>query len=200
MPEEITPDASSSFQDSLPIHPDVLTSELTILRIQYEQFYHPPLKTVEDSKAFRDGMLTKNEGGGHIKNLYLRDNKKNNFLAVIQEDRKVDLKELAYLMQSGRLSFGSADRLFENLGVRPGAVSPLSMITGVQKGVKLAIDGDLLQMAKIYMHPLVNDRTICMVPEDLNKYFEYLGLQPIKINFTNTKEKELIEGEDVIVD
>mgnify|MGYP001998666344 CR=1 FL=1 len=185
MSEEITPDASSLFQDFLPVHPDVLTSDLRNLKIQFEQFEHPPLKTVEDSKAYRDGMLAKQEGGGHIKNLYLRDHKKNNFLAVIQEDRNVDLKELADLMQSGRLSFGSADRLLENLGVRPGAVTPLSMITGVYKGVKLAIDGDLFQMAKIYMHPLVNDRTISMVPGELNKYLEYLRVQPIKLNFAN---------------
>jgi Ala-tRNA(Pro) deacylase len=185
MSEELTPDASSLFQDSLPVHPDVLTSDLRTLKIQFEQFDHPPLKTVEVSKAYRDGMLTKHEGGGHIKNLYLRDHKKNNFLAVIQEDQKVDLKELADLIQSGRLSFGSADRLLENLGVRPGAVTPLSMITGVHKGVKLAIDGDLFQMAKIYMHPLVNDRTISIVPEEMNKYLEYLGVQPIKLNFAN---------------
>ncbi len=185
MSEEITPDASSLFQDSLPIHPDMLISDLTTLKIQFEQFNHPPFKTVEDSKAHRDGMLTKHEGGGHIKNLYLRDHKKNNFLAVIQEDRTVDLKELADLMQSGRLSFGSADRLLENLGVRPGAVTPLSMITGVHKGVRLAIDSDLFQMAKIYMHPLVNDRTLSMVPEELNKYLEYLGVQPIKVTLAN---------------
>ena len=185
MPEEITLDASSLFQDSLPIHPDVLTSNLRTLNIQFEQFYHPPLKTVGESKAHRDGMLTKREGGAHIKNLYLRDHKKNNFLAVIQEDREVKLKELAVLMHSGRLSFGSADRLLENLGVRPGAVTPLSMITGVHKGVKLAIDGDLFRMAKIYLHPLVNDRTISMTPEEMNKYLEYLGVKPIILNFAN---------------
>ena len=76
MPEEITLDASSLFQDSLPIHPDVLTSDLRTLKIQFEQFEHPPLKTVGESKAHRDGMLTKREGGAHIKNLYLRDHKK----------------------------------------------------------------------------------------------------------------------------
>jgi Ala-tRNA(Pro) deacylase len=89
------------------------------------------------------------------------------------------------LMHSGRLSFGSADRMLENLGVRPGAVTPLSMITGVHKGVTLAIDGDLFRMAKIYLHPLVNDRTISMTPEEMNKYLEYLGVKPIILNFAN---------------
>jgi hypothetical protein len=35
------------------------------------------------------------------------------------------------------------------------------------------------------MHPLVNDRTLSMVPEELNKYLEYLGVQPIKVTLAN---------------
>jgi Ala-tRNA(Pro) deacylase len=66
--------------------------------------------------------------GIHIKNLYLRDRKKRNFLIVAQEDRVIDLKNLDQKIGCDRLSFGSADRLFEMLGVRPGAVSPLTVI------------------------------------------------------------------------
>ena len=183
MSEEILPDASSLFQDSLPIHPDVVISHLRSLNISFNQFRHPPLNTVSESKLCRDNMLTKNEGGGHIKNLYLRDHKKNNYLIVIQEDRKVDLKHLAPSIQSGRLSFGSADRLLENLGVRPGAVTPLSMVTGVHKGVKFFMDSILFEAEKIYMHPLVNDRTISMKPSELINYLDFLGVNPAKLNF-----------------
>ena len=79
MIEDFTPDASSLFQESLPIHPDTVISQLKSLKITIEQFKHPALKTVSDSKSHRHNMLTKNEGGGHIKNLYLRDHKKNNY-------------------------------------------------------------------------------------------------------------------------
>lgn len=185
MSEETMPDASSLFQDSLPIHPDTLISDLNKLKIRIKHFSHPPLKTVEESKICRNGMLAKNEGGGHIKNLFLRDHKKNNFLVVLQEDRNVNLKDLSTLMQSGRLSFGSAERLLVNLGVRPGAVTPLSMITGARKGVKLAIDSELFEMKYIYMHPLVNDRTISMTPEELNIYLENLGVKLNQLTFTN---------------
>ena len=185
MTEAIMPDASSLFQDSLPVHPESLISQLNALNITFEQFTHPPLKTVDDSKEHRQNMLTKQNGGGHIKNLYLRDHKKNNFLAVIQEDQNVDLKELAQMMQSGRLSFGSADRLLENLGVRPGAVTPLSMITGANKGVAIAIDTRLFNVEKIYMHPLVNDKTLSMTPEQLQLFLTHLEVQPINLVFTN---------------
>jgi len=35
-----------------------------------------PLKTVAASKSVQDMFLNSNEGGGHIKNLFLRDHKK----------------------------------------------------------------------------------------------------------------------------
>ncbi len=183
MSKEIIPDASSTFQETLPVHPDEVFSQLKSLKISIKSFNHPPLNTVSDSKLYRGKMLAKNEGGGHIKNLYLRDHKKKNYLVVIQEDRTVDLKQLAILMQAGRLSFGSADRLLENLGVRPGAVSPLSMVTGVHKGVKFFIDGELFETNTIYMHPLVNDFTISMMPSELNCYLEFLGVHSNKLNF-----------------
>ena len=183
MIEEVIPDASSLFQESLPIHPDILISQLESLEITIEQFKHPALKTVSDSKLYRHNMLTKNEGGGHIKNLYLRDHKKNNYLVVAQEDKNIDLKELGILIKSGRLSFGSAVRLFENLGVRPGAVTPLSMVTGVHNGVKVFVDEELLEVKKIYMHPLVNDYTISITPGELDIYLDYLGVQLNKLSF-----------------
>ena len=183
MSKEISPDASSIFQETLPVHPDVVISQLRRLKISIKQFNHPPLSTVSDSKLYRQNMLEKKEGGGHIKNLYLRDHKKNNYLVVIQEDQTVDLKQLALLMQAGRLSFGSADRLLENLGVRPGAVTPLSMVTGVRKGVKFFIDGELFKANRLYMHPLVNDRTISMMPTELNYYLEFLGVHSTKLKF-----------------
>ena len=70
-----------------------------------------PLRTVEDSKGYRDNMP-----GMHVKNLYLRDKKKRNYLLVAEEDRVIDLKSLHAIIGSDRLSFGSADRLFEMLG------------------------------------------------------------------------------------
>lgn len=172
-------DASSRFQDSLPTHPDSLLRYLDELSIKYTHMHHAPLRTVADSKQVRDNMLTAAQGGGHIKNLYLRDKKKQNFLAVFQEDRQVDLKSLGKQLSSPRLSFGSADRLLETLGVRPGAVTPLAMINGAKTHVTLALDASLLSCEVIYMHPLVNDQTIAMAPDDLLVFLKSLQIEPL---------------------
>ena len=175
-------DASSAYQDSLPLHPDRLLEKITSLGISYNSFTHPPLRTVADSKAFRDELLTTEEGGAHIKNLYLRDKKKRNFLAVIQEDKDVDLKALAEGLGGQRLSFGSEDRLLENLGVRPGAVTPLAMMHGAGQNVILGLDKDIITAKQVYMHPLVNDRTIAMSGADLLVFLQAFSITPIMLD------------------
>ena len=88
-------DASSAFQDSLPVTSDQLLEMLTNEGFFYQRIDHIPLRTVADSKKVRDGFLTTQQGGGHIKNLFLRDKKKNNFLLVLPEDAELDLKALS---------------------------------------------------------------------------------------------------------
>lgn len=175
---EQTADASSAFADSLPVTPDQLAVRLDGLGLSYERFSHPPLRTVADSKLARSGMLTPQEGGGHIKNLYLRCKRKKNYLIVLQEDRQLDLAWLADHLGAGRFSFGSAERLFENLGVRPGAVTPLAMISGAGRGVHLVMDSSLRDTKIIYMHPLVNDLTFGMAPASLLAFLDSLDVQP----------------------
>ena len=171
-------DASSHFQDSLPISSDRLLQKLDEWGIRYKCYHHAPLRTVKESKIIQDQFLQTSQGGGHIKNLYLRDHKKNDFLLVTEQDQSVDLKKLKQLLVSGRLSFGSPDRLMEKLGVRPGAVTPFSMVNGVKHNVNLFIDASLRSCLKIYAHPLVNDRTLELSIQDLEKFFNKIGSVP----------------------
>ena len=166
-------DASSAFKDSLPTSPETLLDTLTSLGISFTTHTHPPLRTVKDAKAFRGDLP-----GAHIKNLYLRDRKKRNFLVVAQEDRQIDLKSLGGQIGSGRLSFGSAERLFEMLGVRPGAVSPFTLINDPDHKVQLLIDADLADQPCLFAHPLVNDMTLGISGADLMRFFAYTGHDP----------------------
>ena len=175
-------DASSEYQDSLPISSDAILQLLDDWNISYTRTDHEPLRTVEDSKKVQNQFLSSENGGGHIKNLYLRDNKKQNILLVTEQDRQIDLKNVHLKLGVGRISFGSPERLMENLGVRPGAVTPLSMIVGVQMEVRLFIDSDLKNCKQIYVHPLVNDRTLGMTTEGLQKFFNKIKVQPIWVD------------------
>lgn len=163
-------DATSKFKDTLPTTPEKLLALLDSLEIAYVMHRHPPLRTVEDSKAHRDNMP-----GLHIKNLYLRDRKKQNFLLVAEEDRQIDMKSLNQKIGCDRLSFGSAERLFEMLGVRPGAVSPLALINDPANKVHLVLDIALRTSGVIYAHPLVNDMTLGIKGRHLLQFFGYTG-------------------------
>ena len=170
-------DASSAYQDSLPVTSDQLLAMLAEGGFAVDRIDHIPLRTVADSKQVRDGFLSAEDGGGHIKNLYLRDKKKQNFLVVLNEDAEVDLKTLSDQIGAARLSFGSPDRLLETLGVRPGAVTPLAMVTGVNHNVTLYMDSRLRGVKCLYMHPLVNDRTVGMAPADVERFLIQLGAE-----------------------
>ena len=169
-------DASSAFKDSLPTTPEALMAALGDAGIEFSVHEHPPLRTVEDSKAFRGDME-----GTHVKNLYLRDKRKKNFLVVAQEDSAIDLKTLPDMIGSDRLSFGSADRLFEFLGVRPGAVSPFTLINDSDHRVRLALDSGLMEAKMLYFHPLVNDLTLGVTPDGLRRFLAITGHDPVMV-------------------
>ena len=158
--------------------PEDLYKYLNKLDIKYELFEHEPHSTVKQSKRNR-----KNMKGFHLKNLFLRDKRKQNFLIVIQEDREVDLKGLPEKIGSSRVSFGSTDRLFEKLGVLPGSVTPLSIINNQEKDVHLFLDDRMKSQNKIFCHPLINDRTIALSYLGLKKFFDSLKVKVNLLNF-----------------
>ena len=88
----------------MPQTPDQLFAFLDKLGIAHTSVTHPPLFTVEQSRALR-GQIP----GGHTKNLFLRDKKNNVYLVTAEEDADIDLKGLHRVLgASGRFSFGSA--------------------------------------------------------------------------------------------
>ena len=170
--------ASSSCQDTLPVSSYDLLLLLDTLNIEYKLFAHQPLRTVAESKKIQSSLLVSADGGGHIKNLFLRDHKKNNILLVVAQDTIIDLKKIRARLGVGRLSFGSEERLLDSLGVNPGAVTPFSMITGIKNGVSLFIEKSLRDCKKLYLHPMVNDRTVELSPQSLEYFFEYFTITP----------------------
>src|SRR5688572_29959177 len=101
---------------TMPLLPADLFAKLEALGLQVKTVRHPPLFTVDQSKALR-GELP----GGHTKNLFLKDKKDRMWLVTAEEDRGIDLKALGTVLgANGRVSFGSPERLMRHLGVEPG--------------------------------------------------------------------------------
>jgi Ala-tRNA(Pro) deacylase len=164
--------AAGSQPAPIPITPEALLGQLDGLGIAYRTHRHPPLHTVEDSKALRGDIP-----GAHCKNLFLRDRKEVMWLVTLPEDRAVDLKALGDRL-GGRLSFGSADRLMRHLGVRPGAVTPFAAVNDAQGAVTVVVDRALLAADLLNFHPLTNEMTIGVSPDDLVRFLRHCGHPP----------------------
>ena len=155
----------------MPASPEDLFARLDSLGIAHKTHEHPPLFTVEESKRLR-GTLP----GGHCKNLFLRDKKRNLFLLVVLEDRPIDLKSLRHALgASGNLSFGQPELLLEVLGVAPGAVTPFALINDTERRVTVFLDKGMLALDPLNYHPLSNTQTTAIAPKDLVKFIESCG-------------------------
>lgn len=163
-------DAPASAASRPPTTPEDLLSRLTALGIAHETTQHPPVFTVEESRHLRCVMP-----GGHCKSLFLRNKKGDYWLVVADQDRPVDLKRLGTVLGAGRLSFASADRLWQVLGVLPGAVTPFALINDAERQVTVVLDHGMLAEARLNYHPLVNDRTTAIARDDLLKFIEACG-------------------------
>jgi Ala-tRNA(Pro) deacylase len=154
--------------------PDELFAALDRLGIGHPTVSHPPLFTVEQSRALRGGIP-----GGHTKNLFLKDKKGALYLVTALEDAAIELKSLhRRLGASGRFSFGSADLLRETLGVEPGAVTPFGTINDRAGRVTIVLDAELMAHETINAHPLVNTMTTSIARGDLVRFLEATGHAP----------------------
>jgi Ala-tRNA(Pro) deacylase len=153
--------------------PEDVLARLATLGIAVTTHHHPPLFTVEQSKALRGDLP-----GGHCKNLFLRDRKSRMWLVVFREDLRVDLKALGPLIGADRLSFGSADRLMRVLGVIPGAVSPFALINDTDNQVSVILDKAMMALSPLNYHPISNEMTTAITPDGLVSFIRAGGHHP----------------------
>jgi Ala-tRNA(Pro) deacylase len=162
----------------LPTSPEQLLARLAELGIKTVTHSHPPMRTVEDSKELRGALP-----GGHCKNLFLKDKKDQLWLVVALEDARVELNRLDKVIGSARLSFGSADRLWASLGVRPGSVTPFALINDRDRRVKVVLQQAMLEHDLLNYHPLLNDRTTAIRSADLLTFIRACGHEPLVAAF-----------------
>ena len=154
--------------------PDELFAYLDSLGIPHKTITHPPLFTVEDSRAGRGAIP-----GAHTKNLFLRDKKGMPYLVVALESAAIELKSLHRLLGgSGRFSFGSAELMRELLGVEPGSVTPFAVINDKALRVTVVLDAAMMAHEVLNFHPLVNTGTTTISREGLVQFLEATGHEP----------------------
>jgi len=166
----------STYQSSMaaPLTDSDLFARLDALGIAHRTQSHAPVFTVEEAKALRGEIV-----GGHTKNLFLKDKKDGLWLVVAREHLAIDLTALSKQLGVPRFSFGAAELLVETLGVPPGSVTPFSVINDGGCRVQVVLDEGMLALDPLNFHPLRNDRTTAISPDDLLRFLRATEHEPL---------------------
>jgi Ala-tRNA(Pro) deacylase len=167
-----------------PLTPEELFARLDALGIAHRTYSHPPVFTVAEATALRGSLP-----GGHCKSLFLKDKKGGFWLAVMLEERRVDLKKLASGLAAPRFSFGGTADLLELLGVRPGSVTPFALVNDIAHLVTPVLDAEMLKCDALNYHPLANDRTTAVAPGDLLRFIAACGHEPRVIDLAGIERE-----------
>ncbi len=150
-----------------------LLAEMKCMGLAFAVQTHAAVLTMAES-----GELELTLEGERCKNLLLRDKTGQLFLVMTLADKALDLKTLRASLGSARLSMASQDHMFETLGVKTGALSPLALINDTQRAVKLVIDSELQLSRGLLLHPLDNTMSVQLSSQALGNFLSQLGYAP----------------------
>ena len=164
---------------------------------RYLNEHQIPYQLVEHAPAFHVSDLVdikEPENGKGVKNLFLRDAKKENFfLAVVPQEKRVDIKDIRRRIGSKPLSFADADMLWQYLKITPGSVSPFCILNDENRQVTVLLDEELFRYEKIGAHPNDNTKTIWVAPQDVKALIENQGNRLQIIPIKEKKSESNIE-------
>lgn len=138
--------------------------------VSFELAEHPPVYTIDEMLA-----LKLPHPKDIAKNLFLRDDKKQNYyLIVLREDKKADLKKIRSVLAARPLRFASEEDLEAYLGVTTGAVTPFGLLNDRSHKVKACVDKDL-KRGLVGVHPNENTATVYLQAKALVELLQEQG-------------------------
>ncbi len=158
--------------------PEKLLEALADLGLNTSTLHHDAVFRVGEGDEIKAALP-----GAHTKNLFLKDDKGQLWLISAEQSTQINLKTLPKIIGSGRLSFGSEERLYNALGVRPGSVTALGLINDPNHKVKFILDKALADADIVNFHPLTNTATTALSQADFRSFIESLGRRLVVIDF-----------------
>ncbi len=148
------------------------------MKIPYDVVEHPPAFTTQEADAYIEG-----KEGVRSKTLFLCNKKKTAYYLIIMDDAKrLDMKKLGEIIGEKTVSFCSAERLMEKMGLEAGVVSLFGLLNNKERDIRIYLDREILSEKYISFHPNNNTKTIFINMEDMYKFIEELGYEYSIIN------------------
>jgi Ala-tRNA(Pro) deacylase len=149
---------------------------LDSLDISYQLAEHDAVYNSVEADAVTDALP-----GFRAKNLFLANADKSRFyLYQCDENRRVNLKQLANLLPDSRLQFADESFLEAHLGITRGAVTIFGLVNDRQGAVTAVLEKEVLEADQILLHPLVNTATVVIDQQGLRKFLYYAG-RPVRV-------------------
>lgn len=139
------------------------------LDIKYDEIVHKNVYTIKEV----DDLKERIDGVG-VKNIFLTNKRGGYFLVLIKDNKRLDIKMLESIFNTGHLSFCSDIELKDILGVESGSVSVFNIINDKLNRVNIFIDKELVSK-RILFHPNINTRTISINYNDVIRVIDYLN-------------------------
>lgn len=151
--------------------PGQVYAALDALGIAYARYDHPPVFTGEEADQHWAGIPARG-----VKNLFLRNKKGNrHYLVILPIEKEADLRALVKVIGDDRLSFASADRLMEHMGLTPGSVSPFGLLNNPSRSVQVVVDAALRGAGLLIFHPNLNAHSVTVSDVDLSRFLASTG-------------------------
>ena len=156
---------------------EAIYDALDALGIPFYRADHDHANTMEDCLRI-EAVL----GGRICKNLFLCNRQGTEFyLLMMPGDKPFKTKYLSAQLGCARLSFADAGHMERYLRTSPGSVSALELLFDTGYHVRLVMDRDLLREETVSGHPGYSTSTLRMSREDLLRYVNSTGHEPIYV-------------------
>ncbi|MEM7327263.1 MAG: prolyl-tRNA synthetase associated domain-containing protein [Pseudomonadota bacterium] len=164
----------------MPASPTDLFTFLDQHAIAHKTVQHEATFTVDEGRDLKASMP-----GGHSKNLFMKD--KDGVLVLISAwaESQLRLNQLHKVIGTRRLSFASAELMYDHLGVLPGSVTAFGLMNDGSQKVRFIADAALLRFDTVNFHPLVNTATTAISQRDLRRFVEATGHALTEVDFSD---------------
>ena len=145
---------------------------LARMGISFELLRHEPVHSIEECLAPAQALH-----GLVPRNLFLTPRSRGAYyLCLMRPDALFRTSSVSRQAGSARLSFAQEDELLRLMRVKPGAVTPMSLMFDSAREVRLLVDQRLRAEKRLVFHPCVNTASLAMSGEDFfDKFLPMTG-------------------------
>ena len=151
---------------------------LDSIGVSYELLRHEAVVTTEESRA-----IVHVDDCASCKSLYVKDKKSDNYyMVVLPFDKRANMRGLASYVGCAKFEFATEEKLFEDLQVHRGSVSPYAFLNEKPTySAKLLIDVEVWNANKVKFHPCDNTATVIVSLDDFKKFIESINKEVIVV-------------------